>query len=268
MKLFFATKPFPLQLGLLLTLWTAFISETLPGNMQEQQQQFLVRTKTINVNMFPGRVASDHILIHHETSNSMMNICRRPLEYEATRELPQLVPLDSYLRNGHDVNGIKILVIVKKIGPRRKVKRKDDTGKENEVADVGIMDNTAECCITLWNDVISSARTWRPKDTVLLITNPGYRSPCSTINHGRGSLQILQHTMIEVDPNIKNAHWLRQWAKSKARQEALVWDPTEDDWAFETSLCGTIRRFFTLVELDNRCVAKFSFYLLKLHQNY
>ncbi|KHJ32956.1 putative nucleic acid-binding protein [Erysiphe necator] len=249
--------------GLFVTLWTAFISETLHGHIhgqQERQHQFLTRTKNIiNVNMFPGRVASDHILIQHETdsSDSRKSSCR-PFEYKIKHDLHLLVPLDSYLNSGYDVKGIKILVVVKNITSSRKIKRKN--GDEvDEVTNVGLMDNTAECSLTLWNDLIPSAHSWHPKETILLITDPGFNHQCSTTNQNRGSLQILQNTMIEIDPTFENALWLRQWAKRKARQEAVTWESTENKWKFESSFCGETLRIFTLAELDNRVRSGWSY---------
>ncbi|RKF77605.1 putative nucleic acid-binding protein [Golovinomyces cichoracearum] len=244
MKLYFAVVPYPLQLGQLLTFWTAFVSEKLHNDTQQP-----ISMTKISANMFPGRVISDHVLIHHSTSAT--DICRRPLEYQAGQELPLLTTLDSYLRSAQEeIKGIKILVVVKSISPIRKIKR-NDSNEEYQLTDVGVMDNTAETRLTLWNELNPSARTWKPERTILLISNPGFRSPNPSISCSQGSLRILRDTMIEIDPDFRNADLLRQWAQSKIRRDSITWEFTEDEKDFEDFEGGTVRKFFTLAELDN-----------------
>ncbi|TQS36082.1 hypothetical protein Golomagni_03477 [Golovinomyces magnicellulatus] len=244
MKLYFAVVPYPLQLGQLLTFWTAFVSETLHNDTQQP-----ISMTKISANMFPGRVISDHVLIHHSTSTT--DICRRPLEYQAGQELPNLTTLDSYLRSAQeDIKGIKILVVVKNVSPIRRIKR-NDSSEEYQLTDVGVMDNTAETRLTLWNELNPSARTWQPERTVLLISNPGFRSPNPSIGNSKGSLRILRHTMIEVDPDFRDADLLRQWAQCKIRRDSILWEFTEDERDFEAFESGTVRKLFRLAELDN-----------------
>ncbi|KAI1005191.1 hypothetical protein K3495_g3024 [Podosphaera aphanis] len=240
-KLYFANAPFPLRLGQLLTFWTAFISEIPKDEIHPKSP---VR---ITANMFPGRVASDHFLAYH--SSSTTGIYRAPLGYEAGQQLAGLTTLDGYLRSGHDdVTDAKILVVVKSIGATKKIQRKDE---EYDLAQVTLMDNTAEVRMTLWNDTIQSTREWRPAETVLLISSPGYRPPHDNIGYGKGNIEIRRHTMIDIDPDLADTVGLRRWAEIQSRREALTWEFVDEDWDTQISGNKVVKTLFTLADLDN-----------------
>ncbi|XMA07561.1 hypothetical protein WAI453_000352 [Rhynchosporium graminicola] len=236
-KLYFARDQYPLKLGQLLSFWTVFISDT------SKIGRSVVSTVTVCANMFPGRVTSDHIMIH--TTGSTDGICHTPLEYKKNEPLPGLMTLDAWLKSGHDgVVDAKILVCVKSLGAKKTIKRKD--GGESDLAEVGLFDHTGDARMTLWNSQIDSCKEWQPGVTILLLSNPGYK----TLFSGKGSVGFAHQTMIDVEPDFPDADWLRKFAAGKMKKESLkvVWP--EGVWDSEAAEYGVVRMLFTLAELD------------------
>jgi hypothetical protein len=204
---------------------------------------------TICANLFPGRVTSDHVIIH--TSGSTNSICCTPLEYQKGSQLPGLVTLNSYLTSGHDgVRGVKILACVKSIGQKKHINKKD--GGECDLIDILLFDHTAELRMTLWNDIIESTKDWQAGKTILLITNPGYRVGFS----GKGNIGVQHGTMIEVDPEFPDAYWLRKQAVGMTKRESLCLEFPEDIWDIEAAEYGVQRMLFTLASLDQWYVTR------------
>lgn len=86
-------------------------------------------------------------------------------------------------------------------------------GKPAEKVDVKVFDDTYEATLTLWRCVASSAATWKPSHTILLISNPG-----SHVD-GRVWLSLRQSTQVDVDPCIEDAEWLRGYAHRLLQKE-------------------------------------------------
>jgi hypothetical protein len=184
-------------------------------------------------------------MIHTNASGDA--ICRTPLEYKRGQPLPGLMTLDSYLSSGHDgVSGAKILVCVKIIGGKKKISRKDGGG-ESELAEVLLFDHTSEVRLTVWNEMIESAKSWRPGETVLLISNPGFRAAYN----GKGNLGIVGSTMVDVEPEGSDAAWLRNYAMGLTKKESLCLTVPVGVWDVEASEYGVNRMLFTLAELDS-----------------
>jgi hypothetical protein len=152
--------------------------------------------------------------------------------------------LKSYLGGGHDgVTGAKILVCVKSIGARKRVSWKN--GGESEVLDLLLFDHTGEVRLSLWKDMIDSAKEWVPGKTVLLISNPGFKA-----GYGKGSVEITRGTMVDVEPAFRDAEWLREYTAGLMRKESLCLEFPEGDWDVEAAEYGVNRMLFTLAELD------------------
>ncbi|KAH6712968.1 hypothetical protein BKA61DRAFT_66343 [Leptodontidium sp. MPI-SDFR-AT-0119] len=238
-KLYFARDQYPLQLGQLLSFWTLFISDTSKIGSK------IVSAVIVCANMFPGRVTSDHIMIH--TTGSTDGICHVPLEYKKNQPLPGLMTLDTWLKGGHDgVVNAKILVCVKSLGAKKTIKRKD--GAESDLADVGLFDHTGDVRMTLWNSQIESSKDWQPGTTILLLSNPGYK----VLFSGKGSVRVAHQTMIDVEPDFPDAEWLRKYAawlmKKESLSSSVVWP--EGVWDVDAAEYGVVRMLFTLAELD------------------
>jgi hypothetical protein len=194
--------------------------------------------------MFPGRVTSDHIMIH--TTSGGDGVCNTPLEYRKGQPLQGLMMLESYLNGGHDgVTGAKILVCVKSIGAKKRITKKG--GGETDLLEVLLFDHTGEVRLTLWNDIIDSAKSWQPGKTILLISNPAYRVGYS----GKGSIGLQHSTMIDVDPDFPDTEWLRRHAAGLTKKESLCLEFPENLWDVEGAEYGIQRILFTLAEIDD-----------------
>jgi hypothetical protein len=80
-------------------------------------------------------------------------------------------------------------------------------GATNDCIKVNVFDNTAEATISLWGPLTSSAAPWKALQTILLLE----RVNCQV----RGSyigLNFNSNTMVDIDPDIPDAHWLRGFA--------------------------------------------------------
>ncbi|RDW71597.1 hypothetical protein BP6252_08160 [Coleophoma cylindrospora] len=238
-KLYFAAKPYPFKLGQLLTIWTAFIADASKADSNHA-------VTSMTANMFPTRVTSDHIMVH--TPSTTLNIrdaCRRPLACMPRDPLPDLMSLESYLTSGHDgVTGVKILVCVKSIGARKKLAKKG--GGECELAEVMLFDHTAEAKLKLWGEMIDSAQDWMPSETILLISNPGFRAEYG----GKGSVGIQMRTMVDVDPQFPDAKWLRGYAARLTKKESLGTEFPEGVFDVDAAEHGINKILFTIADVD------------------
>ena len=242
-KLYFSRNQYPLKLGQLLSIWTCFISDA------SKAEATAIPGVLIHANLFPGRVTSDHVMIH--TSNATKNLCHTPLEYRKGKPLQGLMTIDSYLGSGgHDgVIGAKILVCIKSIGAKKRISKK--TGGESDLAEVKIFDNTGELRWTLWGETIESAKDWQPGKTILLISNPGYRVEMYS---GKGSIGIQHATMVDVDPDFPDAEWLRKFALGLTKRESLCVEFPEDIFnedIIDGAEYGVNRIMFRLAEIDD-----------------
>lgn len=236
-KLYFARDQYPIRLGQVLSIWTAFVSDASKADIPA------IPTVIVYANLFPGRVTSDHVIIH--TNSSTDSICRVPLDYQKGQPLSSLMTLDSYINTGHDgVVGAKILVCVKSIGAKKKITTKK--GAERELAEVLFFDHTGEVRCTFWCELIESARDWQPGKTTLLISNPGYRLGYQE----RGNVAIKYSTMVDVDPEFPDAHWLKKYAAGLTKKESLCLEFPEGVWDVEAAEHGVYRNLYTLADID------------------
>ena len=110
-----------------------------------------------------------------------------------------------------------------------------------------VFDHTGEVRLTVWNEIIESAKCWKAGETVLLISNPGYR----VRGNGKGELGITACTMVDVEPEGQDADWLRQFTTGLTRKESLCLKVPEGVWDIEACEYGVTRMLFTLAGLDN-----------------
>lgn len=179
------------------------------------------------------------------TTLNVSNSCRRPLSYMHGKELSGLMSLESYLASGHDdVTGAKILVCVKSIGGRKKITKKD--GGECELAEVMLFDHTTDIKLKLWGEMIESSKEWIPSQTILLVSEPDFRVEYSS----KGSLGIWMHTMVEIDPDFPDAHWLRDYAARLTKKEGLGIDFPEGIFDIDKAEHGNCRILFNIADID------------------
>jgi len=94
--------------------------------------------------------------------------------------------------------------------------------------------------------MIDSAKDWQPGKTILLISNPGYKSEYS----GKGSISMQHSTMIDVDPDFPDAEWLQKHVVGLTKKESMCQDFPEDVWDVEAAEYGVNVILFTLADVD------------------
>jgi len=162
--------------------------------------------------------------------------------------------LKAYLSSGHEgVPDPRVLLCVSSVGPR-KIVRPKNRPENTEVVDlemieVSVFDETDSCTLRLWEDKVSSAKTWIPGKTILLITNPRCR-PADKKNPNP-ELSIGISSMVEVDPEFAEADWLRKMAMNRTKREGVYIIFPEDFWDAETAMDGLDRTVFTLADIDD-----------------
>lgn len=177
----------------------------------------------------------------HQTSDDG-TLCKTPLGYRPGKPLNDLLTLQNFAAGGHDIAGCQILVAVKWITARKSVTTKN--GDTKELVNVGLFDDTAEATLTLWGPMCGSVQDWKASGTVLLITNPGWR------DGAKPSISLNASTMVEVDPDVEDATWLKAFATRLTRREHVNPDFPEDIFDFEALRFSQLRIKYTLADLD------------------
>ena len=78
---------------------------------------------------------------------------------------------------------------------------------------MNVFDDTSEATLTLWGSMTTSASFWKASDTVLLLSNPGFK------DDRKPTLSIGTETHIDVDPHMSDAVWLRGFAQKMTKRE-------------------------------------------------
>lgn len=143
------------------------------------------------------------------------------------------------------------------------VERKDGSSTEN--INIQVHDDTAGATFGLWGtpalsptgdfvDGDSNTSTveetrdrtpWKAGKTVLLLESPGSRI-------GRGTyLNLTTTTIVDVDPDIADAHWLRRWASKQMVREAINPPFPEGVFDLEALVSSPLRCLYTFADLDD-----------------
>lgn len=172
---------------------------------------------------------------------------RVPHLYEGNTDtpLPGLMNLKAFLAGGNEVPDAKILVCVKSISGRKEVKLKN--GGETAIYQVGIMDDTADCMLKLWGNMGDSVREWEATKTLLLISSPGEKVEF----RGGVSIGLGYFSMVDVDPEFRDAVWLRNWMANRMKKEGVKQDFPEGVFDVEAAVCGVNRTLYTISEVDD-----------------
>ncbi|KAF7953327.1 hypothetical protein EAE96_006538 [Botrytis aclada] len=239
-KLYFANQSYPLKLGQLLSIWTAFISDTSKADGASTAGILVC------ANLFPGRNTSDHLMIH--THSGAADVCRIPLGYIKGEPLPGLMTLEAYLNGGYDgVLDVKLLVCVKSIGAKKKIVKKD--GGESDLVEVTLFDHTGETKMKCWSDLVESVKEWIPGKTILLVSNPLHKLDYG----GKGTIGWGRNTMVDVEPEFADANWLRKWANGLMRKESIGVEFPSEVWGeedLEEAIYGPRTALFGLRDVE------------------
>jgi hypothetical protein len=210
-RLWYAKKHYQVRLGQLVSIWTPYASNGERG-------LFSVSVAPLFTSIFPERDRHCYIMLHDHCDTSTR--FRLPLGYSDDGETadivarPELMTLKTFVSGGHDVANSRLLLCVKGVGARKKINTKK--GGTVEMVKVMLFDDTGEATLTLWSDMSLSAVVWTPSKTVLMITNPGWNMGGKQLG-----LSVKGHTMIDVDPAIDDAEWLRGFATRISRKQHI-----------------------------------------------
>jgi hypothetical protein len=148
------------------------------------------------------------------------------------------------------------------IADHRAVERKDGSSTEN--INIQVHDDTAGATLGLWGTSALSpaggfpstapadtpdgstkgSSPWKAGETVLLLEAPGWKI-------GRGTyLNLTTTTIVDVDPAISDADWLRHWASRQKVREALNPPFPEGVFDVEALITSPMRCLYTFGELD------------------
>lgn len=215
-------------------------------------------------------------MIHENSDDGTM--FKRPLGHREGRPMADLMTLQNFIDGGYDVVGARILVVVKSLGQRRRgksmnnmslinancrpVERKDGSSTEN--ISVQVHDDTAGATLGLWGTPASTpaggfsncdtantvdqttkvSGSWKAGETVLLLEAPGWKI-------GRGTyLSLTTTTLVDVNPAMTDADWLRRWATRQKLREAI--NPPFPEGVFDLNAMVTspLRCLYTFADLD------------------
>ncbi|KAM0720908.1 hypothetical protein Q7P37_003193 [Cladosporium fusiforme] len=253
-RVWYANRYPHVRLGSLVSVWTNHISNGESGNMSST-------TAPLFASLFPERDRSCHLMIHENSDEDIMY--KRPLGHHDGRPMPNLMTLQNFIDGGYDVIGARILVVVKSLGQRKRVERKDGSSTEN--INIQVHDDTAGATFGLWGtpalsptgdfvDGDSNTSTveetrdrtpWKAGKTILLLESPGSRI-------GRGTyLNLTTTTIVDVDPDIADAHWLRRWASNQMVREAINPPFPEGVFDLKALVSSPLRCLYTFADLDD-----------------
>ncbi|KAK5115362.1 hypothetical protein LTR62_001562 [Meristemomyces frigidus] len=251
LRLWYASAVPELRLGSLVSVWTNHISNGENGSLSST-------TAPLFVSLFPERDRSCH-LMHHENSDDG-TLCKRPLGHRTGQPLSNLMTLRNFIDGGSDVVGARIIVVVKSIGPKKKITRKDESVVEN--VNIHVQDDTAEATLGLWAtaansplsrtssdttinpEAVATKQGWKPGETVLLLQSPNCKLSRAVY------LSPSTSTLLDLNPSLPDTTYLRQYSQHTLSRSLL--NP-----AFPTGVLdlhalvsSPVRCLYTLAELD------------------
>ncbi|KAK3068632.1 hypothetical protein LTR53_013649 [Teratosphaeriaceae sp. CCFEE 6253] len=250
-RLWYAERMLPLRLGSLVSIWTNHISNGENGTLSST-------SAPLYASLFPERDRSCHLMLHEHSDDGSMY--RKPLGFRKGLPLTGLITLQNFIDGGYDIVDARILVVVKSIGAKKRITRKDESLVDT--INLHIQDDTAEATLGLWGtasaspldrttaenttnpEAVLARQAWKAGETILLIQSPGWKLGRSTY------LNITSTTLLDIDPHIPDAAWLRRWSLRQRSREAL--NPPFPEGVFDLQVLrtGPIRCLYTLAELD------------------
>ncbi|KAJ4356602.1 uncharacterized protein N0V89_004637 [Didymosphaeria variabile] len=233
-RLWYATPLYALKLGQLVTLWTVHISQG------DGQIGLAPNAAPLFTSIFPENERNCHFMIHERSDDGTM--FKRPFGANDSQVWPGLMTLRNFTDGGFDVDDCKLLVCVKSIGPRKKFTNKN--GNTSESMTAVILDDTSEGILTLYGSVSGSASAWKPYDTVLLISNPGWRIDKSA------KLSLNGNTQLFIDPAIADARYLRALSQRLIKREHVNPPFPHDVFDAEEAGGAAVKVLYKLSEID------------------
>jgi hypothetical protein len=196
----------------------------------------------------------------HENSDQGV-LCKTPLGYREGQPLAGLMTLKNFVDGGYDIVDGRMLVCVKSVGARKKssihfpsphslylfylpVVVTNKKGVTSELVNINIFDDTSEATLTLWGASTLSTSTWEPSNTILFISSPGWRIDRRTY------ISLTSSTLIDIDPSIPDADWLRTYAQRLTRHTHINPPFPYTLFDLQTARESENQILFTFTELD------------------
>ena len=210
---------YSIHLGHLVSIWT-------PHTSHADTISLTLQNARLATSIFPERDNTCYFMIQRNSDDG--TLCKTPQGHKLGKELSHLISLKHFIGGGHEVANGKIMICVKSIGGKRKSKLRmwrtkrpieliilvaTKKGSSVEKVDINVFDHTSEATLTLWGSATSSASAWKASQTVLLLTNAGFR------DGQRGTILIESNTHVDVDPCMADASWLRDYAHRLIKRE-------------------------------------------------
>ncbi|KAI0474465.1 hypothetical protein F4859DRAFT_522088 [Xylaria cf. heliscus] len=235
-------------LGQRITLWATSISA---GNQAEIGHIPYCSTAAT---IYPGRNGATHIEFHvDEPGSEDDDSLRCPLgvNVEQYDYLPGLMTLKSFLAGGYDIGDGKILVCVRSVGLRRTIQPKKREGTLDMV-EVSVYDDTDTAVLKLWEDKITSAKSWVPNHTILLLSQPWCRDYTDRQGTTHIEVGIGYSTTVDVNPDFSEATWLRTRVHEMVKKERVLVPFPAGIWDLQLAMYGPNRTLYTLAELEEQ----------------
>ncbi|KAL8806511.1 MAG: hypothetical protein Q9182_001294 [Xanthomendoza sp. 2 TL-2023] len=210
-KLWYLKVDYQLRLGQLVSVWTTLIS----GSETSRSVSITVQNAVCATEIYPERDNRCYFMIHADKHDGSLLSERHGYSYLDDKQPPGLTTLKRFIEGGHDVPTAKVLVCVKSLGGRKKCSVATKKGNVLDVVNVIVFDESHDAILALYGRVATSAAYWKTSDTVLLLSNPGFRS------EKRPTLSITPNTFVEVDPCLSDAEWLRAFAQRLTTREVV-----------------------------------------------
>lgn len=94
------------------------------------------------------------------------------------------------------------------------------------------------------DEAVKGRAPWKAGETVLLLEAPGWKI-------GRGTyLSLSTTTIVDVDPAIADADWLRKWASKQKVREAINLPFPEGVFDVDALITSPLRCLYTFADLD------------------
>ncbi|KAL1998817.1 hypothetical protein VTN02DRAFT_5532 [Thermoascus thermophilus] len=238
-RLWYIDLEYNLGLGSLFTVWTPHVSVPKPNPRSGGPNRGRGDPAPLMTSIFPERDGACRVVVHDDGVAS--RICRVPLGYREGQ--PPGHGLSSLAESrrlaGREASvETTVLVYVKAVGAVTRVT--NSKGQPADKIDIGIGDESGEAILTLYGRMMLSALRWTPGSTILLISRVHWRLDWR--------LSVTARTMIDVDPDIVEAEWLRRAAVGRSRCVNQAYP--EGVFDVETLESAPVKLKFTLADID------------------
>ncbi|KAF8457457.1 hypothetical protein BGX38DRAFT_1265754 [Terfezia claveryi] len=189
-----------------------------------------------------GEDLESQLVVHEDTAENL-TLYKSSLKNQDGSTIFQLMALQTFSNAELDTAGLQILLCIKFIGARKKVPLKN--GGIVEKVEVGVFDETAHGLLILWGALVVCTANWQPNNTILLLTSPNVK-----LWGNRPQFTITRKSLVEVNPNMREAAWLREYASRSLGRPVLQQEFPKDLFDWETLLSTSAKTLFKLADID------------------